>query len=94
MPKVEQIAANAGKYPGAGGLFSVEKPVGAERTPSSPTVTPFSSPRHRPHLVTTTPRKRFLGRKGREALARRRALDGAFLTMAIGAVALIWWSTF
>lgn len=47
-----------------------------------------------PKLVMTSPSRRLMGRKGREALAKRRALDGAFLTAAMGAVALIWWSTF
>ena len=45
-----------------------------------------------PVLVRSNGAHRLIGRKGRAALAKRRAVDGAFLTVAMAAMALIWWS--
>ncbi len=45
-------------------------------------------------LVPAPSAKRLMGRKGRAALAKRRALDGAFITAAVGTVALLWWTAF
>lgn len=36
-------------------------------------------------------RRKSIGRKGRRALARRRAIDGAFLAVAVGTAVLVWW---
>ncbi len=54
---------------------------------------PVSAARSGLELVPRPVRGRHMGNKGRQVLARRRALDGAFLTVAMGAVVLLWWST-
>ena len=90
MIKIEQ------KFPAAGSGQGTQNGLHlatAAATPRS-NITSISSARPHLALVPVTARKRRLGKKGREALARRRALDGAFLTVAMGTVALLWWSTF
>ena len=53
----------------------------------------ISSTLNAAETVSAQPRKRVLGRKGRRAAVRRRALDGAFLTFAMATAALVWWSS-
>lgn len=48
------------------------------------------APRRGLSLVAGTGRARHLGRKGRQALERRHYMDCAFLSIAMGAAALIW----
>ena len=66
----------------------------AARVAPRSNVVPISAPALQPTLVPPVARRQHLGRKGRRALAERRALEGAYLSVALGAVALLWWSTF
>ena len=64
-----------------------------KRSGTAAKVVAIDSPHVDLELIPPVARGRLMGRKGRQALAHRRALDGALLTVAVGVVALLWWST-
>ncbi len=86
MTKIEPIT-----FPAVAVYKLAARPQVATRASLESKVVPISSS----GMALTPPvaRKQHIGRKGREVLEQRRTVDGAFLTVALGAMALLWWST-